>query len=61
MEHGVDPSTTFIVATDGSSSDDEILMSFGWKMSLQDDMILAEHYGPAFSKAKSFRAEGYGL
>eukprot|EP00957_Ditylum_brightwellii_P000314 24820-Ditylum_brightwellii.AAC.1 len=61
IEHGVEPSTTFIIVTDGSSSDGKNLMSFGWKMSLQDEIPLVEHYGPAFCKATSFRAEGYGL
>eukprot|EP00957_Ditylum_brightwellii_P146903 11184334-Ditylum_brightwellii.AAC.1 len=61
MELGVNSSSTFIVATYGSLLDDENLVSFGWKVSLQDEMPLAEHSDPAFGKAMSFCAEGYRL
>eukprot|EP00957_Ditylum_brightwellii_P203823 15336388-Ditylum_brightwellii.AAC.1 len=33
MEVGADPTTIFIVATDGSLMDNENLMVFGWKVS----------------------------
>eukprot|EP00957_Ditylum_brightwellii_P091043 6931407-Ditylum_brightwellii.AAC.1 len=36
-------------------------MSFGWKIVSVSDKPLAEHSGPAFEHATSFRSEGYGL
>eukprot|EP00957_Ditylum_brightwellii_P083496 6347749-Ditylum_brightwellii.AAC.1 len=36
-------------------------MSFGWKICTSNGDIIAEHVGPAFGQASSFRAEGYGV
>eukprot|EP00957_Ditylum_brightwellii_P130045 9918898-Ditylum_brightwellii.AAC.1 len=36
-------------------------MSFGWKICTLNGDIIAEHSGPAFGQASSFRAEGYGV
>ena len=49
----------FMVVTDGSAG--EIDMSFGWKICTLNGDIIAEHLGPAFGQASSFRAEGYGV
>eukprot|EP00957_Ditylum_brightwellii_P011279 853458-Ditylum_brightwellii.AAC.1 len=49
----------FMVVTDGSAG--EINMSFGWKICTLNGGIIAEHFGPAFGQASSFRTEGYGV
>eukprot|EP00957_Ditylum_brightwellii_P006387 484898-Ditylum_brightwellii.AAC.1 len=36
-------------------------MSFGWKICTSNGEIIAEHAGPAFRQASSFRAKGYGV
>eukprot|EP00957_Ditylum_brightwellii_P174236 13265366-Ditylum_brightwellii.AAC.1 len=36
-------------------------MLFGWKISTVEEEPIAEHAGPAFCKASSFRAKGYGV
>eukprot|EP00957_Ditylum_brightwellii_P067117 5094726-Ditylum_brightwellii.AAC.1 len=36
-------------------------MSYGWIMANADEEILFKHVGPAYGKATSFQAEGYGL
>eukprot|EP00957_Ditylum_brightwellii_P173474 13207697-Ditylum_brightwellii.AAC.1 len=36
-------------------------MSFGWKISTLEGKTIAEHAGPAFGQASSFRAKGYGV
>eukprot|EP00957_Ditylum_brightwellii_P069311 5261724-Ditylum_brightwellii.AAC.1 len=45
----------FMVVTDNSAQ--EIDMSFGWKICALNRDIIAEHLGPAFGQASSFRAE----
>eukprot|EP00957_Ditylum_brightwellii_P064705 4910964-Ditylum_brightwellii.AAC.1 len=50
-----------IIARDGSSSEEDNLMTFGWRIVNSEEDILAEHAGPAFVQATSFCAEGYGL
>eukprot|EP00957_Ditylum_brightwellii_P122105 9312284-Ditylum_brightwellii.AAC.1 len=49
----------FLVVTNGSVG--EIDLSFGWKISTSNGEIIAEHAGPAFGQASSFRAKGYGV
>jgi hypothetical protein len=49
----------FVVVTNGSAG--EINMSFGWKICTLNGDFIAEHSGPAFGQASSFRAEGYGV
>ena len=49
------------MVSDGSSDDEENVMTFGWKIVDKNKDPLAEHSGPAFGKATSFRAEGYGI
>eukprot|EP00957_Ditylum_brightwellii_P100472 7658409-Ditylum_brightwellii.AAC.1 len=49
------------MASDGSSDDEEIVMTFGWKIVDENEDPLAEHSGPAYGKATSFGMEGYGL
>eukprot|EP00957_Ditylum_brightwellii_P179924 13706101-Ditylum_brightwellii.AAC.1 len=49
------------IASSGSSVEEENTMIFGWIIVNKDEEILAEHAGPAFGQATSFRAEGYGL
>eukprot|EP00957_Ditylum_brightwellii_P054046 4094032-Ditylum_brightwellii.AAC.1 len=51
------PTTAILVASDGSASEQENTMSFGWVISLLDLMTLATHSGPAFEHASSFCAE----
>eukprot|EP00957_Ditylum_brightwellii_P071631 5445646-Ditylum_brightwellii.AAC.1 len=36
-------------------------MSYGWIIANADEEILAKQAGPAYGKATSFQAEGYGL
>eukprot|EP00957_Ditylum_brightwellii_P106956 8160203-Ditylum_brightwellii.AAC.1 len=47
----------FVVVTDGSVG--EFDMSFGWKICTLNGENIAEHAGPAFGQASSFRAKGY--
>eukprot|EP00957_Ditylum_brightwellii_P198168 15099416-Ditylum_brightwellii.AAC.1 len=49
----------FDVVTDGSVG--EVDMSFGWKISTLEGETIAEHAGPAFGQASSFRADCYGV
>eukprot|EP00957_Ditylum_brightwellii_P205536 15344294-Ditylum_brightwellii.AAC.1 len=49
------------VASDGSASEEENTLSFGWVISLLDSTTLATHSGPAFGQASLLQAEGYGL
>eukprot|EP00957_Ditylum_brightwellii_P167836 12776129-Ditylum_brightwellii.AAC.1 len=49
----------FVVVTDGLVG--EVDMSFGWKLSTLERETIAEHAGPAFGQASSFRAEDYGV
>eukprot|EP00957_Ditylum_brightwellii_P052979 4016789-Ditylum_brightwellii.AAC.1 len=49
----------FFMVTDSSVR--EIDMSFGWKICTLSGEIIAEHAGPAFGQASSFRAKGYGV
>eukprot|EP00957_Ditylum_brightwellii_P176612 13451035-Ditylum_brightwellii.AAC.1 len=55
------PTTTFLIASDGSSSEDDDVMTFGWKIILEGTTLLVHHTGPAFGHAISFRAEGYNF
>ena len=50
-----------VIASDGSSSEDDNIMSFGWKIVTSSDKHLAEHSGLAFGHTTSFWSEGYGL
>eukprot|EP00957_Ditylum_brightwellii_P053211 4034654-Ditylum_brightwellii.AAC.1 len=49
----------FVVVTDGLIG--EFDMSFGWKIRTLNGENIAEHAGPAFGQAPSFRAKGYGV
>ena len=49
------------MASNGSSDEEESVMTFGWKIVDENKSPLAEHFGPAFGKLTSFCAEGYGL
>eukprot|EP00957_Ditylum_brightwellii_P127771 9744271-Ditylum_brightwellii.AAC.1 len=49
----------FVVVTDGLVG--EFGMSFGWNISTVEGETIAEHAGPAFGQASSFRAKGYGV
>eukprot|EP00957_Ditylum_brightwellii_P003286 249414-Ditylum_brightwellii.AAC.1 len=49
----------FVVVTDGSVGDFD--MSFGWKISTLNGETIAQHAGPAFRQASSFRAKCYGV
>eukprot|EP00957_Ditylum_brightwellii_P000222 17396-Ditylum_brightwellii.AAC.1 len=55
------PTTTILVASDGSESEQESTMSFGWVISLLDSTTLAVYSSPVFGQASLFQAEGYGL
>eukprot|EP00957_Ditylum_brightwellii_P162260 12354856-Ditylum_brightwellii.AAC.1 len=50
-----------VIASDGSSSGDDNITSFGWKIVTLSDEPLAEHSGLAFGQATSFWSEGFGL
>eukprot|EP00957_Ditylum_brightwellii_P027465 2076281-Ditylum_brightwellii.AAC.1 len=45
-----DPNETVIIASDGSLSEEDNSMSFGWIMANADEEILAKHAGPAYGK-----------
>eukprot|EP00957_Ditylum_brightwellii_P177868 13548239-Ditylum_brightwellii.AAC.1 len=49
------------MVSDGSSDDEENIMTFGWKIVDENKDPLVEHSGPALGKATSFCAEGHGL
>lgn len=49
----------FVVVTNGSVG--EFDMSLGWKICTLNGEDIAEHAGPAFGQASSFRAEDYGV
>eukprot|EP00957_Ditylum_brightwellii_P072044 5475903-Ditylum_brightwellii.AAC.1 len=49
----------FVLVTNGLVG--EVDMSFGWKISTLEGETIAEHAGPAFGQASSFRAKGYGV
>eukprot|EP00957_Ditylum_brightwellii_P094332 7182666-Ditylum_brightwellii.AAC.1 len=49
----------FVVVTDGLVG--ELDMSFGWKISTLEGETMAEHAGPAFGQASSFRVKDYGV
>eukprot|EP00957_Ditylum_brightwellii_P036949 2796870-Ditylum_brightwellii.AAC.1 len=55
------PTTTILIASDGSASKQENTMSFGWVLSLLNSKTFATHSGPAFGHIPLFQAEGYGL
>eukprot|EP00957_Ditylum_brightwellii_P091669 6980244-Ditylum_brightwellii.AAC.1 len=50
-----------VIASNGSSSEDDNIISFGWKIVSASDKPLAEHFGLAFGHATPFWSEGYGL
>eukprot|EP00957_Ditylum_brightwellii_P177977 13556467-Ditylum_brightwellii.AAC.1 len=45
------------IASDGSSVEEENIMTFGWIIVNNDKEIFVEHAGPAFGQATSFRVE----
>eukprot|EP00957_Ditylum_brightwellii_P092558 7048445-Ditylum_brightwellii.AAC.1 len=50
-----------LIASNGSASEQDDTVSFGWKISLLDATTLATHSDPAFGQALLFCTEGYGL
>eukprot|EP00957_Ditylum_brightwellii_P138643 10567318-Ditylum_brightwellii.AAC.1 len=44
------PTTTTLVASDGSASEQENTMPFGWVTNLLDSTILATHSGPRYTQ-----------
>ena len=49
------------IVNNGSSIEEENIMTFGWIIVNNDKEILAQHAGPTFGQITSFRAEGYGI
>eukprot|EP00957_Ditylum_brightwellii_P116220 8864845-Ditylum_brightwellii.AAC.1 len=56
-----DPNETVIIASNGSLSEEDNTISYGWIMANADEEILANHVGPVYGKATSFQAERYSL
>eukprot|EP00957_Ditylum_brightwellii_P210622 15365186-Ditylum_brightwellii.AAC.2 len=48
------PTTIILVASNGSASEQENTLSFGWVISLLDSTTLATHSGPAFGHTSLF-------
>eukprot|EP00957_Ditylum_brightwellii_P195531 14898790-Ditylum_brightwellii.AAC.1 len=46
-----------IIANNGLSSEEDNILTFGWRMINTEEDILVEHAGPAFGQTTSFRAE----
>eukprot|EP00957_Ditylum_brightwellii_P087727 6680444-Ditylum_brightwellii.AAC.1 len=55
------PTTTILVVSDGSISEQENTMSFGWVISPLNLITLTTYSGPAYGHMSLFCAEGYSL
>eukprot|EP00957_Ditylum_brightwellii_P039929 3022851-Ditylum_brightwellii.AAC.1 len=49
--------TMIIIASDGSSSESDNIMTFGWKIVLEDSTLLATYAGQAFGNITSFQSK----
>eukprot|EP00957_Ditylum_brightwellii_P088886 6768372-Ditylum_brightwellii.AAC.1 len=52
-------SAKLVIASDGSASKDDNIMTFSWKMVTCSEEPPAEHSGLAFGQATLFQSEGY--
>eukprot|EP00957_Ditylum_brightwellii_P124339 9477286-Ditylum_brightwellii.AAC.1 len=55
------PTTTILVTSDDSASEQENIMPFGWVISLLDATTLTTYLSAVFGQVSLFQAEGYRL